>query len=113
VYSASDIKKWAAYQRSIGKNTVWKDPDHQDTTATGPINPIQTAYVVVPRNHRELLHKSTKVCVVATGKCITAVVREIGPRFGELSVGAMMKLKLDSHPSYGQYHNQISYTFSK
>jgi hypothetical protein len=112
-YKDKSLKKWADYQRSIGKDTKWKDRDHQDAIATGHVDSIQTAYVVVPAAHRELLHSNVNVCVAATGKCITAKALEIGPAFGELSVGAMMKLGLNSHPSSGQYTGRITYTFTK
>ena len=111
-YKDENLKVWAEYQRNMGKSENWRDGSHQNTTATGKINPFQTAYVVVPRNHRELLYKTAKVCVVATGKCINAEVREIGPAFGEISVGAMMQLGLDAHPWEGRYNGRISYSFS-
>ncbi len=110
-YKDETLRKWAGYQRGIGQNAKWRDPNHQDTTATGQVNPITTAYAVVPRNHRELLNTTAKVCVLATGKCITAEVRKIGPAFGEISVGAFMQLGLNAHPSDGQYTGRISYTF--
>lgn len=111
-YKDESLNKWAEYQRNTGASADWRDPNHQDITATGEVDAIQVAYVVVPRNHSELLRKATKVCVVATGKCINAEVREIGPAFGELSVGALMQLGLNAHPASGQYNGQISYIFS-
>jgi len=111
-YKDEDLRKWADYQGGLGQSAKWRDPNHQDTTATGQVNPFKTAYVVVPRNRRELLNKTAKVCVLATGKCISAEVREIGPAFGELSVGALMQLGLNAHPSTGQYPGRISYTFN-
>jgi hypothetical protein len=113
VYTAADLENWAYYQRSIGGNDKWRDPNHQATTATGAIDPLQVPYVVVPREHRELLHTSVRVCVQATGICINAETREIGPRFGELSVNAMMQLGLNAHPAEGQYRGNITYTFHK
>ena len=111
-YKDETLRKWAEYQRGLGQNTKWRDPNHQNTTATGQVNPITTAYVVVPRNHRELLNKTAQVCVLETGKCVSAEVREIGPAFGEISVGAFMQLGLNAHPSDGQYAGRISYTFN-
>ncbi|MCX5786205.1 MAG: hypothetical protein NTX59_11010 [Elusimicrobia bacterium] len=111
-YIDENLKKWAEYQRNIGKSAKWRDPSHQNTTATGKVNPFQIAYVVVPGSQRKLLNKVAKVCVLATGKCITAEVREVGPAFGEISVGAMMQLGLDAHPWEGRYTGRISYTFS-
>ena len=111
-YKDESLQKWAEYQSKNGLNSKWRDPYHQNTTATGKVNPIETAYVVVPRNRRELLNTTAKVCVLATGKCINAEVREIGPAFGEISVGAMMQLGLNAHPAYGQYPGRISYTFN-
>ena len=110
-YKDENLRKWAEYQRNLGKNTKWRDRSHQNITATGKLNPFETAYVVVPNEHRELLHKTATVCVLETGKCISAEVREIGPAFGELSVGAMMQLGLDAHPWNGRYNGRISYTF--
>ncbi len=110
-YTDSDLSGWAVYQRGMGNSTRWSDPSHQNTTATGRVNPFQTAYVVVPRNHRELLHTIATVCVLDTGKCIKAEVLEIGPAFGEISVGAMMQLGLNAHPANGRYEGRISYTF--
>jgi hypothetical protein len=112
-YKDKNLKKWAEYQEKLGKNTKWKDKYHSNMTATGEVNSIETAYVVVPNSKRKLLRKTAKVCVVATGKCINAQVLEIGPAFGELSVGAMMQLGLDSHPSYGRYDGEVSYSFDQ
>jgi hypothetical protein len=109
----SDKKPWVAYQKKNGFNAVWKDNTHQNETATGVINAIEYPYVVVPRNYRHLLHKKAEVCVVATGKCTAATVREIGPAFGEVSVAVMMKLGLNAHPDYGRYYGKVTYKFYK
>ncbi len=106
-------KPWVEYQKKNGFNAVWRDPWHQDNTSTGKVNAIAVPYVVVPTGHKELLHKTVDVCVVATGKCVTAEVRETGPAFGEVSVAVMMKLGLDAHPATGRYNGRITYKFYK
>ncbi|OIO01623.1 MAG: hypothetical protein COX65_05525 [Elusimicrobia bacterium CG_4_10_14_0_2_um_filter_56_8] len=111
--SAADKKPWVEYQRKNGFETAWKDDSHQDETATGKVNAIEVPYVVVPRNHRELLRKKAEVCVVATGKCVKAEVREIGPAFGEVSVAVMMGLGLNAHPDYGRHNGKVTYKFYK
>lgn len=110
-YKDKSLKKWAEYQRNLGENDEWSDPDHQNITATGNVDAIEVAYVVVPNTHRHLLRKKAKVCITESMKCIDATVMEIGPAFGEISVGAMMKLGLNAHPAYGQYRGRITYIF--
>ncbi len=111
--TAGDKKPWVEYQKKNGFSSVWKDGSHQNETATGKVNAIEVPYVVVPRGHRELLYKTAEVCVVATGKCVRAEVREIGPAFGEVSVAVMMKLGLNAHPDSGRHYGRISYKFYK
>lgn len=110
-YDSSDLKRWAAYQKRHGWNARFSDGSRQGNTATGPINPFRVHYVVVPRNRRDLLYTRVEVCVLATGRCAWGETREIGPRFGELSVKGMMDLELNAHPDSGRYNGKISYTF--
>jgi hypothetical protein len=111
VYEKSDIRRWQRYQRARGYNTVFRDSTRQGNTATGPLNAFRFHYVVVPRNRRDLLYKRVKVCVLATGRCAWGEAREIGPRFGELSIKGMMELNLNAHPQYGRYNGRVSYEF--
>lgn len=105
---------WKPYQRSIGKSDRWYDDTHQDETASGTVNPIRVAYVVVPVSEfPRLKNTSVKIRVHATGKEIIGKTLECGPAYGELSVGAMMQLGLDSHPQEGQYRGKVTYTFIK
>jgi hypothetical protein len=109
----TEKQPWVDYQKKNGFSSVWNDPWHQNETATGKVNAIEVPYVVVPKKHRELLNTKADVCLVATGKCVSAKVLEIGPAFGEVSVAVMMKLGLNAHPETGRYYGNITYKFYK
>lgn len=114
LYKDPDLRAWAEYQRKLGRDPRWGDSAHQDMLATGIVNPLRTAYVVLP--NRSWLGRAVTVCVEATGVCTEAQALEVGPAttfrdHSELSVRTLMNLGLDANPENGTYEGRVTFTF--
>jgi len=113
-YKDEALREWAQYQAKLGKDSRWGDSSHQNILATGKVNPIETAYVVLP--NRDWLGRTVTVCLKATGTCTEAQALEVGPKttfrdHSEVSVRTLMNLGLDANPDNGTFSGEITFTF--
>lgn len=113
-YKDADLREWSEYQKKLGKDGKWGDGSHQNMLATGPANPLRTAYVVLP--NRAWLGRTVTVCAAATGLCTEAQALEVGPKttfsdHSEVSVRTLMNLGLDANPDNGTHEGEITFTF--
>lgn len=113
-YKDADLRAWSEYQKKLGKDGKWGDGSHQNILATGQVNPLQTAYVVLP--NRAWLGRTVTVCAAATGLCTEAQALEVGPKttfvdHSEVSVRTLMDLGLDANPNNGTHNGEITFTF--
>lgn len=113
-YKNADLRAWAEHQQRLGASARWADGSHQSVLATGKVNPMRTAYVVLP--NRAWLGRQVKVCLKATGACVDAQALEVGPKttfktHSEVSVKVLMDLGLNAHPESGTYYGEMTFTF--
>lgn len=113
-YKDDGLREWAEHQEKLGKDNKWGDGSHQNMLATGTVDPLKTAYVVLP--NRAWLGRSVTVCLAGTVNCVEARALEVGPKttfqdHSEVSVRVLMDLGLDANPNNGTYTGQITFTF--
>jgi len=113
-YKDADLREWAEHQKKLGRDSRWGDGSHQNILATGKVNPIRTAYVVLP--NRQWLGRAVTVCLASTGACTEAQALEVGPNstfrdHSEVSVRTLMDLGLDANPDNGTYYGEMTFTF--
>jgi hypothetical protein len=113
-YKDQDLREWAEYQKKLGKDGRWSDGSHQNSLATGKVDPLKTAYVVLP--NRDWLGRGVTVCLTGTKVCTEAKALEVGPKstfrdHSEISVRALMDLGLDANPDSGTYNGEVTFIF--
>lgn len=98
-----------AKARSVAK----RDPCHQNETSYRykggkSLDPAAVPFIVAPRKYKKLL--GDLAVVEYNGKRVTAMVGDIGPRFGEGSVALAEALGINSDGVKGGVEKGVTYT---